>query len=155
MVCCVSSISNTLYFVGDSEAGESIKKLRHISRDPTTLSQIYPNVNLSSSIRYNELDYLIQILITEHKYKVQNLYPGVFTDISMVVEFLGAIQLPMILSISNKGPNGFSKMNHVIGLYRNNIIDGEYTHNRILNEENLHLACGEMSISTGYVKDTY
>ena len=143
MVCCVSSISNTLYFVGDSEAGESIKKLRHISRDPTTLSQIYPNVNLSSSIRYNELDYLIQILITGHKYKVQNLFPGVFTDISMVVEFLGAIQLPMILSISNKGPNGFSKMNHVIGIYRNNIIDGEYTHNRILNEENLHLACGE------------
>ena len=33
MVCCISSISNTLYFVGDSEAGESIKKLRHISRD--------------------------------------------------------------------------------------------------------------------------
>ena len=82
-------------------------------------------------------------MITECKYKVRHLYLGVFTDISMVVEFLGAIKLPMILSISNKGPKGFSKMNHVIGLYRNNIIDGEYTHNRILNEENLHLACGE------------
>ena len=96
MVDCVSSISNTLYFIGDSKAGESIKNLQNISRDPTTLSQIYPNGNFPSTIRYNELDYLIQILITEHKYKVQNLYPGVFTDISMVVEFLGAIKLPMI-----------------------------------------------------------
>ena len=102
-----------------------------------------------------KVDCLIQVLTTEHKYKVQHLYPGVLTDISMVVEFLGAIKLPMILSISNKGPQGFSKMNHVIGIYRNNIIDGEYTHNRILNEENLHLACGEMSNSTGCAKDSY
>jgi hypothetical protein len=125
MVCYVSSISNTLYFVGDSEAGESIQNLRNISRDPTRLSQKYPNVNFPSSICYNELDFLIQGLSTEHKYKVQHLYLGVSTDITMAVEFLDAIKFPIISSISDKGPQGFSIMNHVIGLYRNNIIDGE------------------------------
>ena len=155
MVCCVSTISNMLYFVGDNETGGSIQKSRNTSRDPATVSKLYPNVNFDASIRYNELDFLIKLLCIEHKYKVEHIFPSVFTDGSMVSDFLGPVKFPIILSISNKAPQGISPMNNVIGLYRNNIIDGEHTHNRILNEENFHLACEVMSYSTRCVKDSH
>jgi hypothetical protein len=71
MVCGVSTISNLLYFLGDNETGEAIQKLRNISLTPTLASKLYPNVKFDRSIRYNELDMLIKVLCTEHKYFTQ------------------------------------------------------------------------------------
>ena len=55
MDCCVSSLSNTLYFLGDSEAGETMKKLRYMLRNATSLSQKCPNASFSSSILYTKI----------------------------------------------------------------------------------------------------
>jgi hypothetical protein len=45
--------------------------------------------------------------------------------------------------MSSKTPNGFSVINHVIGVYHQNITDGDHTQNQIFNQENLHLAYGD------------
>ena len=58
----------------------------------------------------------------------------------------------MILSICIRGPNGMVSTNHVVGVYKGMIIDGECCHARLLNEQNLHQACGDKAFFVGAVR---
>ena len=60
--------------------------------------------------------------------------------------------LPMILSVGIRGPKGMVSTNHVLGIYKGMIIDGECRHARSLNEQNLHQACGNEACFVGVVR---
>ena len=60
--------------------------------------------------------------------------------------------LPMILSVRICGANGVSSKNHVLGLYKGMIIDGEWCHAWLFNEQNLHQACGDKARFYGVVR---
>ena len=64
----------------------------------------------------------------------------------------GKWQLPMILSVRICGANGISSTNHVLGLYKGMIIDGECCHARLFNEQYLHQACGDKACVYGVVR---
>ena len=139
--CCLPSPSNTLHFLGNSEAVEIIKKMRSITRNVTTLSQQFPDVKFSSGKWDTEKNLLMKLLQYVSSYQIKPIYPGAVTKITQLIEVCGYINFLMIMLISCKTISGLSKMNHVIGVYHNNIIDGESTNNRIIIIANLDLAC--------------
>ena len=61
-------------------------------------------------------------------------------------------RLPMVLSICIRGPNDMVSTNHVVGVYKGMIIDGECCHARLLNEQNVHQACGDKAFFVGVVR---
>ena len=49
----------------------------------------------------------------------------------------------MIVSVLIMGDNGLVPMNHVLGLYKGMIIDGESDTAQVFNKTNLNKACGD------------
>ena len=102
---------------------------------------------------------MMKILGQYHGYIIQQLNKSMskslmktMSEVQMIVE---KIQLPMIVSVLIMGENGLVPMNHVLGLYKGMIIDGESDTAQVFNENNFNKACGDNvrfdGIMNGYV----
>ena len=102
---------------------------------------------------------MMKILGQYHGYVVQQLNKSLskslmktMSEVQMIVE---KIRLPMIVSVLIMGGNGLVPINHMLGLYKGIIIDGESDTAQVFNENNFNKACCDNvqfdGIMNGYV----
>ena len=86
---------------------------------------------------------MIRILIIKFQYSITAIDESMIQSATDMITIGQRWHLPMILSVGIRGPKGIVSTNHVLGVYKGMIIDGECRHTRLLNEQNLHKSCSD------------
>ena len=91
-------------------------------------------------------------LILKFQYSVTGINESMIQSAKDIITIGQIWYLPMILYVSIRGPKGMVSTNHVLGVYKGMVIDGECCHARLFNEQNLHQACGDKACVYGVAR---